>query len=158
MHAALDALQTIGSEFVKPYFLSLLADAYGLQHEYETALGFIQQAFNAMNDSHERWVESELYWRQGELLRLQGAEESACRSCFEQAVAIAQSQNARILELQAAMSLATFTESSDDPEPHPEEFCSETLLTWLKKTLATSSQEKESRLFQHARTLFRTLS
>jgi DNA-binding SARP family transcriptional activator/predicted ATPase len=152
MKSALDSLEQIGAEFVKPYFLSLLADAYGLQGEFDTALALIQQAFQVMSQSGERWVDAELHWRQGELMRLAGKENSRVKLCFEQAVAIAHNQGAPTLALQAIVSLAVLNKSPSKPPS-----CPESLWDWLQQTLSAQPSAPEPLIFQQARTLFRTV-
>jgi DNA-binding SARP family transcriptional activator/predicted ATPase len=157
MEAALEMLQNIGARFVQPYFLSLLADAYGRQGDFDAALDLIQRAHEVMEHSGERWVEAELYWRHGELLRgskigrggsSQKAPDSTVQSCFEQAVAIAQAQGAKLLELQATVS---WSELSETPR------LSNSLSNWLQQTLSSTPSEREPLIVQRGRTLFRTL-
>jgi predicted ATPase len=149
MQAALQALETIGAKFLKPYFLSLLADAYGRRGDMGHALDLIQQAFGAMEQSGERWVESELFWRQGELLRLNQANSAEVQQCFERAIAIAQSQAIPLLELQATVSLQEFSPSALFPEA---------LSNWFYKTLESVPRERYPAIFQQAITLLQTLS
>ena len=149
MQAALQALETIGAEFLKPYFLSLLADAYGRMGATDHALDLIQQAFEAMEQSGEGWVESELFWRQGELLRLHQANSAEVQNCFERAIAIAQSQSIRLLELQATVSL--------QQDSHPALF-PEVLSNWVYETLESTPRERYPLIFQQAITLLQTLS
>ena len=61
-----------------------------------------------MNESGERYWESELHRLKGELLLLQGGSESEAEESFNQALDVARRQSARSLELRAAMSLAQF--------------------------------------------------
>lgn len=149
MHAALQALERMGAEFVKPYFLSLLADAYGLQGDSSSALDHIQQAFEAMEQSGECWVESELFWRKGELLRLDDDNSAEAQGCFERAIATARSQSAKLLELQATVSLQESSQTAPLPEA---------LSTWLQNTLESMPQERYPLIFQQAITLLQTLS
>ena len=60
----------------------------------------------------ERWYEAELYRLKGELLLMQGRDARSCISadevevCFYQALDVARRQEAKSLELRAAMSLS----------------------------------------------------
>jgi predicted ATPase len=55
----------------------------------------------------ERWYEAELYRLKGELLlQHTGSDASQAEPCFQHALAIARRQQAKSLELRAAMSLA----------------------------------------------------
>ncbi len=149
MHTSLQALERMGAKFVKPYFLSLLADAHGQKGDSSSALDHIQQAFEAMEQSGECWVESELFWRKGELLRLDDENSAEAQACFEQAIATARSQSAKLLELQATASL----QESSKTAPFPE-----ALSTWLHHTLKSMPQERYPLIFQQAITLLQTLS
>ena len=69
----------------------------------------VAEALAAVDKNGERWWEAELYRLQGELLlsssgRRQQAEEA--EACFQQALDVARRQQAKSLELRAAMSLA----------------------------------------------------
>jgi predicted ATPase len=60
-----------------------------------------------LNDTGERRWEAEVYRLKGELLLARSAEHDAeAETCFRQALAIARRQQAKSLELRAAMSLA----------------------------------------------------
>lgn len=149
MQTALQALETIGAMFLKPYFLSLLADAYGRMGNMGRALDLIQQAFEAMEQSGERWVESELFWRKGELLRLNQANSAEVQNCFERAIAIAQAQSITLLELQATVSLQELSQIALLPKA---------LSNWFDKTLESMPRERYPTIFQQAITLLQTLS
>jgi predicted ATPase len=56
--------------------------------------------------SAERFFEAEIYRLRGELLLQAGAPQAEVEECFDQAIQIAQRQEANSLELRAAMSLA----------------------------------------------------
>ena len=73
MHQALAAYRATGAELVQPYFLSLLAEAYG--HAGHTAEGLtaLTTALAAAHQTGECWWEAELYRLQGELLLAQSA-------------------------------------------------------------------------------------
>jgi predicted ATPase len=87
----------------------MLAEAYGKVGQAEAGLSVIAEALALMDKIGERGQEAELYRLQGELLlaqagaRQQGQEAEAC---FHQAVDIASRQQAKSLELRAAMSLS----------------------------------------------------
>lgn len=149
MQAALQALETIGAKFLKPYFLSLLADACGRMGDIDLALDLIQQAFEAMEQSGECWVESELFWRKGELLRLNQTNSAEVQQCFERAIAIAQSQSITLLELQATVSLQKVSHIALFPEA---------LSNWFYETLESTPRERYPSIFQQAITLLQTLS
>ena len=60
-----------------------------------------------MDKTGERWCESELYRLKGELLLQQSSDNQAeAERCFQQAIAIAQNQQAKSFELRTATNLA----------------------------------------------------
>jgi predicted ATPase len=67
-----------------------------------------------MDQSGQRFVDAECHWLEGEL-RLHQTEPdvSQAERCFQQAIDIARQQQARSLELRAAMSLARLWQQQD---------------------------------------------
>jgi len=89
------------------YFLALLAEAYGMQGEPEAGLTVLTEALTRAETIGERWYESELYRLKGALLLQQSADhDTEAETCFQHAISIAQSQQAKSWELRAATSLA----------------------------------------------------
>jgi tetratricopeptide (TPR) repeat protein len=84
------------------------AEAYGHLGQTAEGLGAIAEALAFVHTTGERSWEAELYRLQGELLRLGEEEQERGRveECFCQALEIARRQQAKSLELRAAMSLA----------------------------------------------------
>ena len=67
----------------------------------------LAEALTQADKTGERWCEAELYRLKGELLLQQASDNSTeVESCFHQAIAIAQNQQAKSWELRAATSLA----------------------------------------------------
>jgi predicted ATPase len=96
-----------GSELLRPYFLALLAEAHGTIGEPEAGLTVLTEALTLVDTTGERWYESETYHLKGELLLQQSSGNQAeVEHCFQQAITIAQSQQAKSWELRAATSLA----------------------------------------------------
>jgi adenylate cyclase len=106
LREGLQAYQTTGARLALPYYLLLLAEAFTLSGQNGEGLSTIQEALKILDESGERWFESELYRRQGELLLAQGADEKEVESDFQRALEIAHLQQARSLELRAAMSMS----------------------------------------------------
>jgi len=98
--------QTTGAELIKPYFLSMLAEAYGHDKQMAAGLGVLAEA-RTLGDTHgERWWHAELYRFEGEFFLQQGSPDAPqAARCFHQAIALARHQQAKSLELRAAMSL-----------------------------------------------------
>jgi predicted ATPase len=101
------ALGATGAETARPYYLALLAEAYGMQGEPEEGLALLTEALTQADTTGEHWYQSELCRLQGELL-LQGSSGNSteAESCFHHALEIARTQQAKSFELRAATSLA----------------------------------------------------
>ena len=120
MRQGLAAWCATGAEMLRPYFLALLADAYRKAAQKEKGLTIVTEALEAMDKSGERLMEAELYRLKGELLLMQVAEEGlkpisteTAEICFRQALEVARRQNAKSLELRAAMSLSRLWQRQD---------------------------------------------
>jgi predicted ATPase len=97
-----------GAETHRTYFLGLLAEALGRGGRFEEGLGVLAEAQALMHGTGTLFYGAELHRLQGEfLLRLRSAEIAGedAEACFRQALAIARKQQAKSLELRAAMSL-----------------------------------------------------
>jgi len=67
----------------------------------------LDEAFALVGTNEERYYEAELYRLKGELLLQQSADNHPkADTCFQQAISIARSQQAKSWELRAATSLA----------------------------------------------------
>jgi predicted ATPase len=103
----LTAWRATGAEAGRPSFLSLLAEAHGNMGQLETGLTVLTEALTLVDSSGERFYEAELHRLNGELLLQQSSDTQAdAETCFTQAIAIAQNQQAKSWELRAATSLA----------------------------------------------------
>jgi predicted ATPase len=129
----LDAWWAMGNELLRPYFLGLLAEAYGKAGQAEQGLIVLAEALATAHNTGERWWEAELHRLKGELLLIQAAgkgdsppapPETAmvtevdiggpgrsplrieAETCLLQALEIARGQQAKSLELRAALSLS----------------------------------------------------
>jgi predicted ATPase len=94
-------------------FLGLLADAHGKAGQIEEALNVLAEAQAFAEESDERLWQAELYRLRGELIlktaRIGGmarSDEDEAEGCFRRALATAQAQKAKSLELRAATSLS----------------------------------------------------
>ena len=111
----LDMYQSTGAEFQRPHFLALLAEASGLLGQPEGGLAALEEALTLMEKTGERYYEAELHRQRGELLLLREAkshpaqdsrDQHEAEACFQHALDVARQQQAKSLELRAAMSLA----------------------------------------------------
>jgi predicted ATPase len=105
IHQGLAAYQATGATRDRPYYLALLAEASAKVGQTTEGLEALAEALATLAKSGVRWWEAELYRLRGELL-LSADNEAAAEACFHQALDIARRQQARSLELRAAMSLA----------------------------------------------------
>jgi len=105
----LAAHRTTGAEAGQPYALAFLARAYGQEGQSDKGQQVLDEALALVHQTGERCYEAELYRLKGELL-LQGGKRPKMlvevEESFRQAVAVARRQQAKSLELRAAMSLS----------------------------------------------------
>ena len=107
MCQGLSAYRATGAEKERTYFLALLAEGYRGTGEVQEGLRVLAEALAAAHNRGERYCEAELHRLKGELLLLQSADQHAeAEACFHHALAIARRQQAKSLELRAAMSLS----------------------------------------------------
>jgi TOMM system kinase/cyclase fusion protein len=112
MRHSLAARQATGSKIAEPYYLALLAEAYGKMGQGEDGLSVLAEALAVVGRTGDRVYEAELYRLKGELM-LQQAKAPGAKSkveeaeeCFWKATEIARKQQAKSLELRAIMSLS----------------------------------------------------
>ena len=110
LRQGLAAWQATGARGAGPYYLAMLAEAYGQAGQAEEGLHVLAEALALVHAGGERRHEAEPYRLKGELLlSAAGGVQNAALSaeeCFQQALAIAHHQQARSLKLRAAMSLS----------------------------------------------------
>jgi predicted ATPase len=136
----LAAQQVTGTELYRPYWLALLAEAYGKVGRAAEGLTALAEALVTVDKTGERSAEAELYRLKGELTlqkeargwRLetsssspqasslqspvsQGVEQEA-EECFLKAIEMSQCQQAKSLELRASMGLARLWQQQEKRE------------------------------------------
>jgi hypothetical protein len=88
-------------------FPGLLADVYAQEGQVEEGLATLAEALAAAQTTGERWGEAELYrLRASLLLRQTGTPQAEVETWLQQALDVARRQEAKSLELRAAMSLS----------------------------------------------------
>jgi predicted ATPase len=120
----LAVLRAEGAELWRPYYLALLAEAYGKAKQTEEGLAALADALTQVEKTGECMWEAELDRLKGELTlqkfqvsgsKFQAQEspksevrgpESEAEACFLKAIEIARQQKAKSLELRAVMSLS----------------------------------------------------
>jgi predicted ATPase len=124
----LTAWQATGTELLRPWFLTLLAESYGHLGQIENGLRTVEEALSIGTQTGERWYEAEGYRVKGELaLEARGWRretgspspqapshkpqvsrevEQEVEGYFQKAIAVARQQQTKSLELRATVSLA----------------------------------------------------
>ncbi|MBI3250070.1 MAG: hypothetical protein HYZ50_26545 [Deltaproteobacteria bacterium] len=123
LRQGLDAYWAMRAEVVRPQFLALLAETQGKVGQVEEGFQVLEEATAVMRKTEQHHWEAELYRLKGELT-LQQLPVASCQlsvtdprpltpnpqaeaeECFLQALGVARKQQAKSLELRAAMSLA----------------------------------------------------
>jgi class 3 adenylate cyclase/predicted ATPase len=107
MRKGLAAWQATGAAIGQPHWLALLAGAYQTAGRAEEGLRVVAEALQEVRHTREQWYTAELYRLRGELLLAQSwGYHTEAETCFRHALAVAHRQQAKSLELRAAMSLA----------------------------------------------------
>jgi TOMM system kinase/cyclase fusion protein len=112
MHQGLAAYRATETELERPYYLALLAEAYGTVEQFEEGLSVLAEALAVVDKTGERSYEAELYQLKGILTlqsKVQGLKskvEEEAEECFQKAIEIARRQQAKSWELRAVVSLS----------------------------------------------------
>jgi predicted ATPase len=108
LRSAMATIRGIGAAAELPWYLALLAGAYGIVGRTAEGLDAIAEALAQVASTNERFYEAEIYRVKGEILLKHGGPDWAAEAetCFRQALDIAEAQSAKSWELRAAMSLA----------------------------------------------------
>jgi predicted ATPase len=106
MHQGLAGYRATGAAMGQTYLRALLVEGYGKVGQVDTGLRLLAEALAEVERTEERVWEAELYRLKGKLLLRQGTpDEHQAETCFLQALDVARRQQAKSLELRAAMSL-----------------------------------------------------
>ena len=116
MRQGLSAYHATGAVLLRPFFLAHLAEAYAQAGDPAAGLTVLTEALSLVDKTAERWWAAELYRLRGELLLAQqdsGQKATGKRPQWQeveeslrQALDMARHQQARSLELRAAMGLS----------------------------------------------------
>ncbi|GLC95406.1 adenylate/guanylate cyclase domain-containing protein [Cupriavidus sp. TA19] len=109
----LAAYRDTGAEFELPYFFALAAQVYGKARKIQLGLDALTDALAIASNKGERYFEAELHRLKGILLLPRSSpihgmptDCEVSKECFYRAIKIARQQDAKSLELRAALSLA----------------------------------------------------
>jgi predicted ATPase len=107
LQAGFEGLQQTGHKLYRPYFLGLLAEAYGQAGQPEAGVTVLTEAVALVAATEERWWEAEVSRLRGALLlQLPRPDVGQAEGCFLRALEVARRQQAKALELRAALSLS----------------------------------------------------
>ena len=101
----LEALRATGTVMNTTTVLTRLAEAYAMVGQPSDGLNCLAEAARIIETTDERCYEAELHRLRGDLLNATGDPSAAERS-YHQALTVAKLQSAKLLELQASISLA----------------------------------------------------
>ena len=105
--SGLSALAASGAKYLTPFSLTWLARAHAACGRVAEAQNALSEALDAVNMTNERWDEAEIHRTAGELaVLLPHADSDMRESHFQQSLSIARRQDAKSLELRAAINLA----------------------------------------------------
>lgn len=115
MDAGIAAHRAFGAAMDMPYYLTLKAEVLSLLGDTEAALGVIDEALAAADESRAFFYEPEMHRRRALLLlELEPPDDEGARAAIEQSLAIARRRGARMLELRTAVTRLETTEASPD--------------------------------------------
>jgi predicted ATPase len=101
------AWRATGAALWVPYFCTVLADVYGHLDHTADSLQALAEAHTLVEQHEERWWEAEVYRLRGVLLlRQTGTPHAEAEAGLQRALDVAHRQEAKSLELRAAMSLS----------------------------------------------------
>ena len=119
LQEGLAAWQATGSRTAVPYFHTLLARAYEKVGQAEKGISTLEEALAEMKETDERYYEAEVHRLRGQLLLKKGEADSNTENCFQQALEVSRRQQAKSLELRAAMSMSRlWQKQSKQKEAH----------------------------------------
>ena len=106
----------MGPEALRPHWLATLAEAYGRAGQPQAGLQVLAEAVTLMATTEMRWWEAEVSRLQGELLlHLPSPDVPQAEAAFRRALDVARRQQAKALELRAALSLARLWQGQGQP-------------------------------------------
>ncbi len=110
IYQGLDGWRALGGMMTEPMVLAPLAEACGNIGQHTEGQHRVVEGLTVVNETEEHFFEAELYRAKGELLHKAADSEQQTgetpEACFRRAMEVARQQQAKSLELRAAMSLA----------------------------------------------------
>jgi predicted ATPase len=119
LRTSIEEARGAGTQNLECFNLGLLAGLFGQQGDFADASQLLDEALVRMVTTREGWRKAEVYRCQGELLVQQFGATAESEDALHQAIALAQQQEAKGLELRAAVTLARLWHSvGRDDEAH----------------------------------------
>jgi predicted ATPase len=141
------AYRAMAAEHERPFFLSLLAEAYGEVGQPEEGLTVLVEALAIGDKTGDRHWEAELHRCKGELLLMQqGQKVGEAEECFREALDIARRQQAKSLELRAAMSLSRLWQQQGKQEEARQMLAD--IYGWFTEGFATADLQEAKSLLE----------
>ena len=115
MHEAWSALKAANFKGFVPHFAGMIAEVCDDEDRLEQGLAAVAEGLAMVEETGDCYYEAELHRLRGELVLLQDRARGfkQAEACFERALEIARTQEARSWELRAAMSLARLWEGRE---------------------------------------------
>lgn len=116
INGGITTMQSIGADLGRPMFLFFLAQSYQYNGQIQEGIDTINVAIETAIENEEHLNLPDLYRLKGELIEFHGAKETEIESCYLHAIEFARQQNAKLMELQALMSLLKFQEAKNEDD------------------------------------------
>jgi predicted ATPase len=155
MQEGVNAFYTPSRRLFVPLLLALQAEAHLRLGQSSEACTAISEALAVINQNGEGWWESELYRLKGEQLYQSVAKRQASsidqdvEACFHQALAVARQQQAKSLELRAAVALARLWQSQGQCQDAYELL--ESVYGWFTEGFDTADLQEAKTLLEQLR-------
>jgi DNA-binding SARP family transcriptional activator/tetratricopeptide (TPR) repeat protein len=144
LQGAIHTFAKTGAHLRLPIYFSLLARVCQRAGWIDLGLKAVEQGFSESRQNGEHWWDAELHRLRGELIWSQGAEMDEIEAAFRRATEIAQSQQAKSLELRAATSLARLWQANGKPAAARELLAP--LYAWFSEGFDTPGLQKAQAL------------
>ena len=128
------------------FHLAMLAEAYLQVSDLAAAAATIDEALTVSVTREEHLWDAELFRLQGHILQAQDAPVSVAENSYQKALMIAREQQARSLELRAAMSLARLWQAEKQPQRAHELLAS--IYNWFAEGQSTSDLIEAQKLLK----------
>jgi predicted ATPase len=141
------ASPAVGPEALRPYWLATLAEAYDRVGQPQAGLQVLADAVTLIATTAMRWWEAEVSRLQGTfLLHLPSPKVPQAEAAFRRALDVARRQQAKALELRAALSLSRlWQEQGKCAEAH--EFLAP-IYAWFTEGFDTADLQEAQRLLE----------